>query len=1212
MKSLKSAFEAVFFVCILSISASALGSYNLVVINPGGGKDSSGADGLRFTASDASLSNGTSSSTGGDQAFFKNKVQFYRNISGGNVTPVLAVGTDSFGFISSYSRHRWNNVSISGLTGSASTCPYANSNTVCPGSTGSGSATITYTALVNGQPYTVVRTLTYRYPQPYITDRYVVTVPADGAGKPVKLYYGGDLYPGGQDNGTGQFVTSPVQVLSAIVPGSDTRTAFRQASGQPPFSRYFSARYSDAGIRGMQNGADLSNALASSNLDIGAAIQWTLGTSGNTVQTFTREYQLLVGKASDPLPPSPPGAPTGLTATGGNAQADLSWTAPGFTDNLPISGYLVQQATSPSGPWNDAAGGCGPAATSVSAATTCTATGLANFTTYYFRVAATTSAGTGTFSDPPAQATPTAPPTLTELSPDQGPVAGGAQVTLTGTGFVPGMTVNVDGVTDACKPVTLSSQTSASCIMPAHPAGPVNVTVTNPAGTSGSQVFTYDDVPTLTAVSPTAGPTAGGIPLTLTGTAFVSGMTVSVDGVADACKPVTVNSQTSASCTLPPHAAATVNINVTTPGGTSGNQPFTYSDVPSLSAISPDQGPTAGGTSITLTGSRFVAGMTVSVGGNPCTPVTIVSSTEARCTTPPGPAGPADVVASTGGGSSAPLSFTYDNAPSLTAIFPDQGPTIGGTPVTLTGSSFIPGFTTVDVDGQPCTKVKVTSDSSLTCNVPPGTIGAKSVTVTTPGGASGAVSYTYDDVPALTAVSPQQGPLAGGTQITLTGTAFVKNATTVMVGGAPCTQVNVLSETSATCVTPANAAVGIQPVLLTTPGGTSAPQYFTYDDLPTLVAVSPNQGPTAGGTLITLTGHAFIPGSTTVMVAGQPCSGVNVLSDSSLTCTTAAAPAGVQDVQVSTPGGDSNILHFTYDDIPALTVIAPGQGPLAGGTRITLTGAAFVNGSTSVTVDGQVCTGLTVISHSEAACTTPPGMSGPQAVLLTTPGGTSNALHFTYDDVPTLVSVSPDQGPEAGGTIITLTGHAFIAGSTSVEIDGLACTGVQVISDTSLTCKTPPNAAGVRLITVTTPGGNSNPLPYTYDPVPQITAINPKPDNPDGGKPPPPSNPSSGRVTIEGTGFVPGNTTVTVDGKTCSNVNVISTMRLTCDLPEILNSGPNKFIVTTPGGSSSIFTIFIIIPDGKPIPTLSTWGMILLSGLMLLAYGWNQRRHGTI
>ena len=81
------------------------------------------------------------------------------------------------------------------------------------------------------------------------------------------------------------------------------------------------------------------------------------------------------------------------------------------------------------------------------------------------------------------------------------------------------------------------SSTQLRATTPAGSAGARDVQVTNPSGSSatragGVHLHGASTTPTLTSVSPTSGPTAGGTTITLTGTNFVSGATVRVGGVA--------------------------------------------------------------------------------------------------------------------------------------------------------------------------------------------------------------------------------------------------------------------------------------------------------------------------------------------------------------------------------------------------------------------------------------------------------------------------------------------------------------------------------------------------------------------------------------------------------------------------------------------------------------------------------------------------------
>ncbi len=129
--------------------------------------------------------------------------------------------------------------------------------------------------------------------------------------------------------------------------------------------------------------------------------------------------------------------------------------------------------------------------------------------------------------------------------------------------------------------VTVSSSTSIVATSPAESAGTVNVTVTTTGGTSATSSadqFTYKAVaPTVTAISPTSGPTTGGTSVTITGTNFASGATVMFGTVT--ATAVTVGSTTSITATSPAESAGTVNVTVTTAGGTSATSSadqFTY------------------------------------------------------------------------------------------------------------------------------------------------------------------------------------------------------------------------------------------------------------------------------------------------------------------------------------------------------------------------------------------------------------------------------------------------------------------------------------------------------------------------------------------------------------------------------------------------------------------------------------------------------------
>jgi titin len=102
------------------------------------------------------------------------------------------------------------------------------------------------------------------------------------------------------------------------------------------------------------------------------------------------------------IPVSAPGAPTMVAGTAGNTTVALTWVVPTSTGGSAITEYVVQYSTTSDGSYTTFDDG-------LSTSTSATVTGLTNGTAYFFKVAATNSVGTGSYSDASAAATPTVP-----------------------------------------------------------------------------------------------------------------------------------------------------------------------------------------------------------------------------------------------------------------------------------------------------------------------------------------------------------------------------------------------------------------------------------------------------------------------------------------------------------------------------------------------------------------------------------------------------------------------------------------------------------------------------------------------------------------------------------------------------------------------------------------------------------------------------------
>lgn len=514
----------------------------------------------------------------------------------------------------------------------------------------------------------------------------------------------------------------------------------------------------------------------------------------------------------------------------------------------------------------------------------------------------------------------------------------------------------------------------------------------------------------------------------------------------------------------------------------------------------------------------------------------------------------------------------------LESITPASGPVGGGIPVQIRGQNF-DQISEVRIGGVLATSVVVVSSRSITATLPAGT-GAGLANVRVVSGTNGTETlvggFTYLPGAIFVQVDPASGPVSGGTRITITGANF-ERLTSVTLGGAAVTEVNVSSPGVITGVTPPSFVAGLADLVIVseTRGTLVVTGAFEYLAGARVTGISPASGPRTGGTVVTVTGDGFtengVPVVTRVSLGGVDLTGLQVVDRSTVRGTTAASGvAGTVDVTVFLTNGSSGTLTgaFTYNPSMAVTVVAPGSGPLTGGTPITITGSAFAD-VTSVTLGGDLLLSTVLVNGTTITGVTPPAFStGARTVTVSssTRGSASLAGGFTYlTPAPVITSVAPTQGPQGGGTAITLTGRNF-TGVTGVNIGTTPLSSFLVQDPTRITGVTGPAAtAGTfNVDVVSTNGTGSRLLGYTYNPTVTLTAISPA------------NGPVTGstNVTLTGANFV-NVTSVTIGGQVLTGFDVVDTSTITGTTPAVPSSRRvDVTVVSSTHGSATLASAF--------------------------------------
>jgi uncharacterized protein (DUF1800 family) len=595
--------------------------------------------------------------------------------------------------------------------------------------------------------------------------------------------------------------------------------------------------------------------------------------------------------------------------------------------------------------------------------------------------------------------------------------------------------------------------------IPANPNVTVTVTMSSNPNLSTTYNFSLTDpVPAITATKPAQLLTGGTQSVTVTGTGFVAGTVVTLNGTA---LTTTYNSATSLTAQVPVGNAATGSLNLIAqnpaPGGGSSSAfavPITVNSI----NVTP---PTSSGGVVTL---NKTLNMSAAVTGSEQTAVTwsvsgggSISSTGTYTAPATLPTGTVIVTATLTSNSAITGTYqlTVNNpVPAVYGTNPSQAVAGATVPITITGGQFVPNTvilvngTAVPTTYQSLTSVvaQVTASAGSSSNL---TIQAQSPT---PGGGTSTTSVTLGTATLqITSVDPDgtnTGTARLGVPVGLStvNTDTAHGATSWTLQGAGTLTSGGTNNATATYAPPqtmpANSTVTITSYLSALPALTTSYTFTLVNPQPTLTAATPSQLLTGATQTVALSGSGFVSGTTVTLNGKSLATTYQDYDDATVQIPVTATASGTLNLQIVNPAPGGGSAAFTESIQPnsiALTASdADGSNTGTAELGVNVTMSAAVTGSSQTAVKWSL-TGPGSLSSS-GVYTAPAAMPSSQAVtiqasLVSNPAITASYSFSIINPVPVIGAASPATVPAGATTMVTLTGTGFVP-STVIEVGG--------------------------------------------------------------------------------------------------------------------------------------------------------------------------------
>lgn len=673
------------------------------------------------------------------------------------------------------------------------------------------------------------------------------------------------------------------------------------------------------------------------------------------------------------------------------------------------------------------------------------------------------------------------------------------------------------------------------------------------------QVFSYEDTAQVSSLSPTFVKSTGGTRITLKGSGFPrrgdvrcrfgEGSTGGEQTSSTLSPPPTsyayVVSDEELACTVPssglgPEELGSAQVFLATAGEefTPTKKFVNFVPTMELSLVIPEHVDEQGEHDVLLGGTKFpdVPGLACRFGGRASNtvPALWLRSTAVRCVAPPLSPGAVLVEVTFNGVDfvASPQMLTVDTSLTVSSITPLAGPISGGTEVTITGTGFgvdtaIGGsgstgtlFSCLFGESRITAVATVLSPGNVSCRTPPGfgmnAGGLVSITVARHhgGGSFGELSFApmpleffYLREAVLAGVTPDSGPMVGGTRVALSGlreeisflrAAGVEPDMRCRFGAATDAAVIMQQgqagdENEAFCVTPpslggADQTAGVR-VTVSLNGGVDvliSDAIFFYFETPEVVSVDPSAVSVQGGSVVTLEGRNFPDtayGVRCIVGPGaQVLEGIRV-SSTTLECLAPQHSPGFALVSATFNGVDvaTSTALLEYRENLSITSISPSYSAVTAGAKVTLRGTGFVNSSLLCfrwgrsssdgvndegpsSTSGTWSTSFLEFVNGTAATFTAPHVAmdsdsneadSVELRLQVSNNGldfttVDDSLRFAIAGRPRVEDVFPRYGSGAGSTTVTIVGTGFVPAATLCrfglrERDGSA--GVRTVDE---------------------------------------------------------------------------------------------------------------------------------------------------------------------